>query len=68
MPCRNDWEVFEQHVSIVSQLTKDSAQLQANGIDTVLRTSQTYRRTNQGCLRRIPDLDIYLEGSKRNEN
>ena len=23
-PCRNDWELFEQHVSIVSQLTKDS--------------------------------------------
>jgi hypothetical protein len=22
-PCRNDWELFEQHVSIVSQLTKD---------------------------------------------
>jgi hypothetical protein len=23
-PCRNDWELFEQHVHIVSQLTKDS--------------------------------------------
>ena len=23
-PCRNDWELFEQYVHIVSQLTKDS--------------------------------------------
>jgi hypothetical protein len=23
-PCRNDWELFEQHVAIVSKLTKDS--------------------------------------------
>ena len=23
-PCRNDWELFEQNVHIVSQLTKDS--------------------------------------------
>ena len=23
-PCRNGWELFEQHVAIVSQLTKDS--------------------------------------------
>ena len=23
-PCRNDWELFEQYVPIVSQLTKDS--------------------------------------------
>lgn len=23
-PCRNDWELFEQHVNIVSRLTKDS--------------------------------------------
>lgn len=23
-PCRNDWELFEQHVHIVYQLTKDS--------------------------------------------
>ena len=24
-PCRNGWELFEQHVSVVSQLTKDSS-------------------------------------------
>lgn len=24
-PCRNGWELFEQHVNIVSQLTKDSS-------------------------------------------
>jgi hypothetical protein len=23
-PCRNDWELFEQHVNSISQLTKDS--------------------------------------------
>ena len=24
-PCRNGWELFEQHVGVVSQLTKDSS-------------------------------------------
>ena len=36
-PCRNDWELFEQHVSIVSQLTKDSCPAIRAGALHILR-------------------------------
>ena len=36
-PCRNDWDLFEQHVHIVSQLTKDSCPAIRAGALHILR-------------------------------
>ena len=36
-PCRNDWELFEQHVHIISQLTKDNCHAIRAGALHILR-------------------------------
>lgn len=80
-PCRNDWELFEQHVSIVSQLTKDSCPAIRAGALHILRDAALiqsigdaeYRfqsvedvlRKKRAPLRRGKDLQLEVRRSGR---